>query len=93
MHRNEDRYKQILELLSNSQIFKIFWTDQIKTRDEILKYVSQFEDRNVVIVPMNNKISTIGAGLAAIENKNIQLSCLQTNSYNLKGYSETGDYI
>ncbi len=88
---NEERHQQILELLSNSQMFEISLTDPIKTKNEILKYVSQYEDQNVVIVPMNNKISTIGAGLAAIENKNIQLSYLQPNRYNLEGYSEAGD--
>jgi hypothetical protein len=40
---------------------------------------------------MNNKISTLGAGLAAFENPNIQLTYVQANQYNLVGYSEAGD--
>lgn len=88
---NEERHKQILELFSNSNLFTISLTDPIVTKGEILDYVAKHEEQNIVIAPMNNKISTIGAGLAAIENPNIQLSYLQPNRYNLEGYSEAGD--
>lgn len=88
---NEERHNEILSLNSNASIFNITLTDPIKAKNEILDYVSKFENHNVVLAPMNNKVSTIGAGLAALENKSIQLCYLQANQYNTAGYSEPGD--
>lgn len=88
---NEERHNEILSLYSNASIFNITLTDPIKAKNEILNYVSKFENHNIVLAPMNNKISTLGAGLAALENKSIQLCYLQANQYNLVGYSKSGE--
>lgn len=88
---NEDRHGEILALYSSAQKFNISLTDPEITKREILEYVSKFDGYNVVLAPMNNKLSTIGAGLASLENPNIQLCYLQANQYNLDGYSEAGD--
>jgi hypothetical protein len=42
---------------------------------------------------LNNKISTIGAGLAAIENESIQLTYAKPAIYNVEGYSKANDDI
>lgn len=48
---------------------------------------------NVVIVPLNNKLSTIGAGLFAIENDGVQLCYSQMANFNTDDYSKaTGDF-
>lgn len=88
---NEERHAEILSLYSNANKFIISLTDPETTKQEILQYASKFENDNIVLAPMNNKVSTIGAGMAAIENKNIQLCYLQPNQYNVEGYSEPGD--
>ena len=41
---------------------------------------------------MNNKVSTIAAGLYALENKNVQLCYAEPVEYNTEGYSESADY-
>ena len=46
---------------------------------------------NTVIAPMNNKISTVGAALAALKNPNIQISYAQADIYNVVGYSMPND--
>lgn len=88
---NEERHSEILKLLSNSKKFNISLTDPSITEKQILDYVTKFDGCNIVLAPMNNKLSTIGAGLAAIENPNIQLCYLQANRYNIEGYSSAGD--
>lgn len=88
---NEDRHREIIGLYSSAQKFNISLTNPEITKQEILNYVSKFEGYNVVLAPMNNKLSTIGAGLASLENPNIQLCYMQANQYNLEGYSEAGD--
>ncbi|MGY5847345.1 hypothetical protein ACW6QP_07975 [Salegentibacter sp. HM20] len=87
---NEQRHDEILSLHSNAKKFNISLVDPIFTKNQILDYVQNL-DENIVIAPMNNKLSTIGAGLAAIENPSIQLYYLQPNVYNTKGYSKKGD--
>ena len=48
---------------------------------------------NTVIAPLNTKISTIGADLAALENENIQLAYAKPNIYNVDGYSIPNEFI
>ena len=50
-------------------------------------------DTNIVIAPMNNKISTVGASLAAISNENIQLAYAKASLYNTDGYSSPSDNV
>lgn len=88
---NENRHNEILKLYSNAKKFDVSLTDPHLVKRTILDYVSQYNDYNIVIAPMNNKISTIGVGLAAIENKDIQLFYMQANIYNIEAYSEIGD--
>lgn len=88
---NESRHKEVLALNSNAQIFNISLRNPYSAKKEILDFVSQYSSFNTVIAPMNNKLSTFGAGLAAIENPNIQLCYLQAQKYNVSGYSEAGD--
>jgi len=56
-------------------------------RDSILDIVSQSEDYNVVICPMNTKLSTVGVAMAALQNNNIQLAYSKAIEYNEQGYS------
>jgi len=90
---NEERHKQLMQEYPEQQgkVFNISLTNPMDTKNEILEYVSKLKNQNVVIAPMNNKISTIGAGLAAMENKSIQLTYLQPNTYNFDGYSKAGE--
>jgi len=88
---NEERHSELLSLYSNANKFNISLNDPQKTKGEILEYVSNHQNFNTVIAPMNNKLSTIGAGLSAIQNKDIQLCYLQANRYNLEGYSIAGE--
>lgn len=88
---NQSRHEEILNLYSNSNYFEISLTDPNLVKNKILEYISNFADYNTVIAPMNNKISTIGAGLAAIEHNEIQLFYMQANLYNTEAYSEAAN--
>ena len=91
---NEERHNEILKLYSNAKQFKISLKNPIETKIQILSYIEQsFSNgkENIVLAPMNNKLSTIGAGLAAVENPDIQLCYLQPNSYNIESYSIPND--
>lgn len=92
---NYERHAKLMEEYPTSEKFIFCLTDPIKTKDQIISYLSQnrFKTMNTVIAPLNNKISTIGAGLAAIENENIQLAYAKPNIYNTTGYSVPSEDI
>jgi hypothetical protein len=88
------RVKEFAEALSISmysvQQFEFSCTNPVKSMNEILLQVEKFEDFNIALCPMNTKLSTIGAALAALKNERIQLVYAQPVEYNIAGYSTPG---
>jgi len=65
--------------------------DPESSKREILKAANAKEGFSTVVAPLNNKISTIGAGLAAISNPRIQLCYAEMGNYNVNSYSTPTD--
>lgn len=95
MKINCRRHKQLLIEHPKAREFKFSLRDPILTKTQLLEYVNSEEVQgfNTVIAPLNNKLSTIGAGLAALENKDIQLAYAKATIYNTAGYSVPNDDI
>ena len=95
MKINCERHKKLLLRHPEAKEFKFSLIDPMQTKDQILSYIESknLSDNNIVIAPMNNKISTIGAGLAAITNQNIQLAYAKASIYNTEGYSSPSDNV
>ena len=51
------------------------------------------EESNTVIAPMNTKISTVGAAVAAARMPSVQLVYAQADVYNYSRYSRAGDVV
>lgn len=60
-------------------------------RDELNKIIDAKLGYNVVLAPLNNKLSTVGAGLAAMDNPRIQICYAEVGSYKETGYSVCQD--
>lgn len=60
-----------------------------KIKEEIKKY----NNVNHIIVPLNTKISTLAAGILALENTNIQICYSEPEIYNFDGYSKADDNV
>jgi hypothetical protein len=71
--------------------FEFSTSDPVTARDDILRQCKKFAPYNVLVAPMNTKLSTIGAGLAAVWHPQIQLTYALPITYNLKGYSVPSD--
>ncbi|GAB2546678.1 hypothetical protein [Spirosoma aerophilum] len=84
---NYERHCLLLDRFPFAEKFEFSLIDPVVTKKNILALVQNNSDYNSVVAPMNNKISTIGAGLAAIENADIQLSYAKPLLYNSKAYS------
>ena len=89
MKINCERHKRLLIEHPEAREIQFSLTNPIKTKEQILRYVNSkgLKRLNTVIAPLNNKLSTIGAGLAAIDNKEIQLAYAKASIYNTDGYS------
>ena len=89
---NEKRHEELFDFYPNTKKFEISLINPYETKKQILDHLIHFKECNTVIAPMNNKISTIGAGLAVFERPSIQLCYLTANSYNYDYYSIPDDH-
>lgn len=88
---NRRFYDQIRQIYSGTENFVFHCDDPYKTKIVIDEQIAKFPGYNVVIAPMNTKISTLGVALAAFDNEDIQVCYAQPNLYNYDGYSIPGD--
>jgi hypothetical protein len=90
---NFKRHFELMLRYSNADQFYFSITNPFDTEKSINEQIDKFPEYNSVVSPMNNKISTIGAGLAAINNPRIQLIYAKPREYNSVGYSIPSDNI
>jgi hypothetical protein len=88
---NETRHENMLRYYPDAKKFEMSLINAEETKTKLLLYIKQFPGYNTVVVPMNNKISSIGAALAAINNPEIQLCYVTANQYNIDAYSIPSD--
>lgn len=72
--------------------FEFSTSDPIAAAKSILVTSSKLSHCDVAVAPMNTKISTLGAGLAAIKDSEMQLIYAQATEYNVQGYSEPSGF-
>ena len=77
------KYADVLE-------FEFSCSDPAAAMAAIESHIAEIADHNVLIAPMNTKISTIGAGLLALKNESIQLCYATAHQYNEAKYSTPG---
>ena len=65
--------------------------DPNEVRIELKNVIESRSNCNVVLAPLNNKLSTVGAGLAAIDNPSVQVCYAEVGSYNETAYSNCKD--
>lgn len=90
-----ERIEKFIEGLSASiskvLTFEFSSVDPVEAKEDILRQCHSYAGYNVVVAPMNTKLSTIGAGLAAIRFPRIQLVYALPIAYNMEGYSSPSD--
>lgn len=85
-------YDLLKEVYTNIHEFQFSCVEPLLTMRMVQNQVEKFPGHNVVLAPMNNKISTIGAALSAITNDSIQVCYAHANQYNYEGYSTPGEW-
>ncbi|MCX6622788.1 MAG: hypothetical protein NTY38_17325 [Acidobacteria bacterium] len=90
-HVNRLAFGQLASKVSNYGEFEFSCVDVSAVENAIAVQASKFPDCNVVIAPMNTKLSTVGVAGAAFRNEEIQLCYASASQYNVEGYSRPGD--
>lgn len=89
-----EHYMHLVEQMATSYAdvnsFEIPCDDPHKVRDEIQSQIDKANNMNVLIAPMNNKLTTIGATWAAFKNENVQMCYAKALRYNYLNYSKPG---
>lgn len=71
--------------------FEFACNDPLDAQRAIEKQARAVKGHNTVVAPMNTKLSTLGAVLAAQRDESIQLCYARANQYNYERYSRPGD--
>lgn len=58
----------------------------------LTRIINDHENDNIVIVPMNNKMSTVGVALSSFQNERVQVCYAPAVIYNEGNYSSPGKY-
>ena len=88
---NQKFFNQVTEIYNNVNKFAFSCVDPFSAMRSIQDQMKKFEQFNTVVAPMNNKISTLGAALAALDNDSIQVCYAHAKQYNYENYSVPGD--
>lgn len=89
---NIQKFDELLSEFPYAESFEFSCIDVLKSKSDILEQTKKHIDYNVIVSPMNNKISTVSAALAAFENNEIQLAIAIPAIYNYDNYSIPSDY-
>jgi hypothetical protein len=88
---NRLAFGQLATKVSKYSEFEFSCVDSAAVEVAIATQVSKFPECNVVVAPMNTKLSTVGVAGAAFRNDQIQLCYASASQYNVEGYSRPGD--
>ncbi len=96
--KNHEFYSRLMNFVderlttaSSTRQFEFSCISPEKAKHQILELVANIPEHNVVLFPMNTKISTLGAIMAALENPSIQLGYVEPLEYNVSEYSQGVD--
>ena len=77
----------------NCSSFDFSCKDVEKTINILTDITNSNKEENFIIVPLNTKLSTIAAGIVAIQNKNIQVCYSIPETYNINNYSSPSSNV
>jgi hypothetical protein len=88
---NKKRFEELQSEFPGLEAFEFSCTNIGECKADILHQVDKYKEFNIVISPMNNKISTVACALAAFDNDTIQLAIAVPAVYNSENYSKPGN--
>ncbi|MES5099534.1 hypothetical protein ABUK73_15000 [Agrobacterium sp. BA1120] len=88
---NDAFFKELASNYSNIEnTFEFSARDPLLVADELQRAVPPEVKSNIVVAPLHTKLSTIGVGLFAQRNKEVQVCYAEVGVYNEEAYSTVG---
>ena len=86
--RRSDNYADTGGPLESIHSFNFSCTNPFELKQQLLEHIKKIDNGefNIIIAPLNNKISTVGVALAALENNNLQVCYAEAKEYNSSNY-------
>lgn len=84
---NKKRFDKLVDEFPTAESFEFSCISVDDCKVDIMEQARKYRNHNIIISPMNNKISTMACGLAAFENDEIQLAIAIPAFYNIENYS------
>lgn len=93
--RGKQSFEKIQEKYTNiKETFEFSCIDVQETIKKIEEFISEYgEEYNIILSPLNNKISTIAVAIVALNNDDVQVCYASANQYNIDSYSIPSDYL
>jgi hypothetical protein len=88
---NKLKFDELLSEFPYAESFEFSCVNVLNSKLEVLKQAKKHHGYNVIVSPMNNKISSLSCALAAFDNNEIQIAIAIPAIYNYKNYSLPGD--
>lgn len=90
--RNMELFARLATIRPSVNRFTLSLDDPFRAAEEISRYAGEFRDYNTVVVPMNTKLSTVGAAISVWRDPRVQLAYVAAKKYNVSGYSRPGEF-
>lgn len=91
---NDVNVSRLLSVYPDAFQFEFSCVDLGLTIDQITKIIEQNQEQyNIIISPMNNKVSTLAVASIAFKYPDIQICYASANMYNISEYSSPSDKI
>lgn len=91
---NKDNFRRLVSLVGVCNTFEFSCRDLQQTQNVLKQIIEDNQDNyNIIISPMNNKISTLAVANVAFEYPDVQICYASTNQYNTEAYSSQTDNV
>lgn len=89
---NQHKFDRLKTLFPHADMFEFSTRNPHKARDDVLGVIDRFPDQNIILAPMNTKISTLGVALAVDQRPEVQICYAPARFYNVENYSVAEDH-
>ena len=91
---NKASFERLVSIVGECNVFEFSCRDLQQTHDKLKVIIeANKEDYNIIISPMNNKLSTLAVANVAFEYPDVQVCYASTNQYNTEAYSSPADKV
>ncbi len=91
---NKANFERLVRIVGECNVFEFSCRYLQQTHDKLTNIIEKNkDDYNIIISPMNNKLSTLAVANVAFEYPDVQVCYASTNQYNTEAYSSLANKV